>query len=284
MMHSEEVKSLFARFEAAAMTVDGVECWSARTLQPLLGYAKWENFSKVIDKAKESCKNAGQEIPDHFPDIRKMVLIGSGVKKEINDILLTRYACYLIAQNGESYKSEISFAQTYFALQTRRAELIEKGLPDDSHTAETSLEGERLQARATLIRKEKTLSGILYKRGIDSKGFGLIRSKGDEALFKLNTSDLKQKFNIPGNRPLADFLPTVGIEAKGLAAEMTSFNVQDKDLYGQPPIENEHIENNKAVRKMLVSRGINPERLQPEEDIRKVERRLKKDTKKKLSP
>ncbi|MDR3137271.1 MAG: DNA damage-inducible protein D [Tannerellaceae bacterium] len=281
-MRSEEVKALFEQFEAVAMNLDGVECWSARDLQKLLGYSQWRNFLKIIEKAKSSCGNTGETIGYHFADISKLIRIGKNTEKEISDMLLTRYACYLIAQNGESYKPEISFAQTYFAVQTRRAELIEKGLAQGGTCSDNTEEGLRLEARERLMRKEKTLSGILYKRGIDNKGFAVIRSKGDEALFKLNTAELKRKMNIPDNRPLADFLPTIGIEAKGLAAEMTSINVQDKDLHGQTPIEQEHIDNNEAVRNMLVSRGIHPERLQPAEDIKKVERRIERGRKKAL--
>jgi DNA-damage-inducible protein D len=248
-MKSEEIKALFALFEDASAKMEDVECWSARELQKLLGYSKWENFSKVIDKAKESCQNAGQEVSNHFPDIRKMVKIGSGAEKEIDDILLTRYACYLIAQNGDSKKEQIAFAQSYFAVQTRRAEIIEQRI----------LDYERVKARAKLAETEKTLSGILYERGIMDKDFAIIRSKGDQALFRLSTAMLKRRLCVPENRPVADFLPTVSIKAKDLAAEMTSVNVQAKDLHGVKPIETEHVDNNTAVRKMLVERGIVPE-------------------------
>ena len=193
-MKSEEIKALFEKFENASAVLEGVECWSARELQNLLGYSKWENFSKVIDKAKESCRNAGGEIIDHFPDVRKMVKIGSGAEKEIDDILLTRYACYLIAQNGDSRKPEIAFAQTYFAVQTRRSELIELRLR----------ETERVEARAKLRKTEKLLSGVLYERGVDDKGFAIIRSQGDKALFRLDTMQLKRKFGVPENLPPAE--------------------------------------------------------------------------------
>jgi len=235
-----------------------------------LGYSKWENFQKVIDKAKESCQNAGEQIPDHFPDVRKMVTIGSGAEKEIDDILLTRYACYLIAQNGDSRKEEVAFAQNYFAVQTRRAELV----------AERLLEYERIKAREKLSHTEKQLSGVLYERGVDNKGFGIIRSKGDQALFRLSTQQLKRKMGVPENRPVADFLPTISIKAKDLAAEMTSLNVQSKDLKGQNPIEKEHIDNSKAVREMLTKRGIVPENLPPAEDVKKLQRKLDGDEKK----
>lgn len=203
-MKSEEIKQLFEKFENASAELEGVECWSARDLQTLLGYTKWENFEKVIQKAKDSCKNAGEEVAYHFPDVRKLIKKGKGAKDEIDDILLTRYACYLIAQNGDSRKQEIAFAQNYFAVQARRAELVEQRL----------LEYERVKAREKLSHTEKQLSGILYERGVDSRGFALIRSKGDQALFKLSTSVSKKKMGVPDNRPVADFLPTISIKAK----------------------------------------------------------------------
>jgi DNA-damage-inducible protein D len=268
-MKTREISDLFNRFEAAAAEYEGVECWSARELQHLLGYSKWENFFKVIEKGKESCINAGEAVPDHFPDVRKMVQIGSGAEKEINDILLTRYACYLIAQNGDSRKPEIAFAQNYFAVQTRRAEIIEKRL----------LEIERIKARTKLQETEKNLSGVLYERGVDDKGFGIIRSQGDRALFGLNTAMLKRKMGVPEKRPLADFLPTVSIKAKDFAAAMTAENIQLKDLNGQTSIEKEHVDNNLGVRRIMIERGLKPEDLPPAEDVKKVERRLRSEEK-----
>jgi DNA-damage-inducible protein D len=271
-MKTDEIKELFSLFEAAASELEGVECWSARELQELLGYTKWENFEKVIQKAKDACRNAGEEIDYHFPDIRKMIIKGKGAKDEIVDILLTRYACYLIAQNGDSRKEEIAFAQNYFAVQTRRAELVEQRL----------LEFERVKAREKLSQTEKQLSGILYERGVDSQGFAIIRSKGDQALFRLNTQMLKRKMGVPDKRPIADFLPTISIKAKDLAAEMTGLNVQSKDLKGQAKIEKEHVDNNMAVRNMLTQRGIVPENLPPAEDVKKLQRKLDGDEKKML--
>ena len=227
---------------------------------------KWDKFQNVIEKAKSACINAGEVVDNHFPQVEKLVAIGSGAFRPRMDMLLTRYACYLIAQNGDASKPEIAFAQNYFAVQTRRAELVEQRL----------LDHERVKARAKLAEIEKALSGVLYERGVDSKGFAIIRSKGDKALFHLDTKVLKRKYNAPDSRPLADFLPTISIKAKDLAAEMTSVNVQTKDLYGQTPIEKEHIDNNTAVRDMLVGRGIYPEQLPPAEDVKKVERRLAK--------
>ena len=271
-MKTNEIRDLFSRFETVASEFEGVECWSARELQELLGYSKWENFIKVIEKAKDSCKNAGFPVLDHFPDVRKMVGIGSEAERGIDDILLTRYACYLVAQNGDSRKDEIAFAQTYFAVQTRKAELVERRLLDQ----------DRVRARTKLVQTEKLLSGILYERGVNDQGFALIRSKGGQALFRLTTQSLKRRLGVPDARPLADFLPTVSIKAKDLAAEMTGLNVQSKDLHGEGAIEEEHVDNNRAVREMLLSRGIVPEDLPPAEDVKKVERRLKSEEKKSL--
>ena len=268
-MKAEQIKELFAQFEATASEYEGIECWSARELQALLGYSKWENFEKVILKAKESCIQVEEEISDHFPDVRKVITKGKGAKEEISDILLTRYACYLIAQNGDSRKEEIAFAQNYFAVQTRRAELVEQRL----------LEYERVKAREKLSQTEKQLSGVLYERGVDEKGFGIIRSKGDQALFRLTTQQLKKKMQVPDGRPVADFLPTISIKAKDLAAEMTSLNVQNKNLKGHNPIEMEHVDNNIAVRDVLTKRGIVPENIPPAEDVKKVQRKLASDGK-----
>jgi len=272
MLKSEEIKALFSQFEHVAAEIEGIECWSARELQSLLGYSKWENFSKVIDKAKESCDNAGEKIRHHFPDVRKTIPMPKGAEKEIDDILLTRYACYLIAQNGDSRKEQIAFAQNYFAIQTRRAEIIEQRI----------LETERVEARAKLRETEKQLSGVLYERGVDEKGFATIRSKGDKALFRLDTAQLKRKMGVPQSRPVADFLPTVSIKAKDFAAAMTTENVQIKDLHGIPAIEKEHVDNNLGVRKIMIERGFIPENLPTAEDVQKVERRLKTEEKKAL--
>ena len=272
-MKSEEILALFERFEQAATKVNNVECWSARSICPLLGYTDWRNFMKAIEKAKDSCISAGERELDHFVGVNKMVSLGSGSQRSIEDILLTRYACYLIAQNGDPRKPEIAFAQNYFAVQTRRAELVQQRI----------LESERVLARKKLRETESRLSKVVYEHGVDDKGFAIMRSKGDSALFGMPTKDLKTKFGLEKqSKPLADVLPTIGIKAKDLAAEMTSTNVEQKNLHGLNPITREHVDNNIAVREMLRSRGIEPSRLQPAEDVNKVERRLKSEEKKSL--
>jgi DNA-damage-inducible protein D len=264
-MQKELIEQLFNRFEDARHFVDGVECWSARYLMGILGYAKWQNFIVVVEKAKLACTQVGGIIDDHFTDVSKMVEIGSNTKRAIDDIALTRYACYLVAQNGDPSKSEIAFAQTYFAVQTRKQEIIEQRLLDIV----------RITAREKLSKTETKLSGILYERGVDEKGFANIRSKGDKALFGgFTTRDMKDKLQVPDNRPLADFLPTLTIKAKDFATELTSHNVVEKDLKGEPQITSEHVDNNLAVRKILHERGVKPEQLPPATDVNKLKRKL----------
>ena len=248
-----------------------IEYWFARDLQKSLGYDRWENFINVIKKAKTSCETLGIELCDHFRDVTKMVIIGQNVPKQIDDIMLTRYACYLIAQNGDTRKEQIAFAQTYFAMQTRKQELIEQRL---------ELE-DRLQARAKLKESETELSKNIYERGIDDKGFARIRSKGDSALFGGHTTqEMKEKLGVPEKRPLADFLPTITLTAKNLATEITNFNVKENNLKGENSITQEHVQNNESVRGLLVERGIKPEELPPADDLKKLERHVKSDEKK----
>jgi DNA-damage-inducible protein D len=248
-----------------------VEVWFARELQAVLGYARWENFFVAINRAMESCKTQGVNIDDHFREVTKMVKLGSGAKRKVEDIMLTRFACYLIAQNGDPKKEEIAFAQSYFAIQTRKIELIEERLNLKS----------RLETRDKLRAAEKQLSQNIYERGVDDKGFGRIRSMGDSALFGgYTTEDMKRRLGIKSTRPLADFLPTLTVAAKNLATEMTNYNASEKNLYGENSITREHVQNNNTVREMLGKRGIKPEELPPAEDIKKMERRVASDEKK----
>lgn len=274
-MKKELIEQLFASFEDIKQEQAGVEYWSARELQVLLGYTKWENFQKIIRRAIDATENSGYDINDHFLEVRKMIATGKGAQREVLDYNLTRYACYLIAQNGDSSKSQVAFAQTYFAVQTRKQEVIEQRL----------LDIERVQARDKLSQTEKKLSGVLYERGIDSQGFAIIRAQGDQALFGgSTTADMKERLNVPANRPLADFLPTLTIKAKDFAAELTRHNVVGKDLKGQQPISNEHVANNKAVRKILNERGVKPELLPPDPDVKKVQRKLASEEKQAVKP
>jgi len=272
-MDKNLIGTLSSEFNALVnvMENEGIEYWLARDLQKALGYDRWENFSNVIQKAKIACKSSGIETSDHFRDITKMVIIGQNVPKQIDDMMLTRYACYLIAQNGDSRKEQIAFAQTYFAIQTRKQEILEQRL---------ELE-DRLQARAKLRESETELSKNIYERGVDDKGFGRIRSKGDKALFGgYATQEMKEKLGVPESRPLADFLPTVTITAKNLATEITNHNVKINNLNGEQPITDEHIQNNESVRELLVGRGIKPEELPVAQDLKKLERKVKSDEKK----
>ncbi len=269
-MKKEQIQELLARFESACYLVKDIECWSARELQLIFNYTEWRNFLKVVNKAKEACLHAGTEIHDHFVDVNKMIDLAKGAQRQVQDIALTRYACYLIAQNGDPSKPEVAFAQTYFAVQTRKQELIEQRL----------LDVERIMAREKLSQTEKKLSGIIYERGVDEQSFAIIRSKGDEAFFGGNsTSEMKRKLKVPPTRPLADFLPTLTIKAKDFASELTGHNVIDKDLIGDQAISKEHVDNSKAVRKILLERGVKPENLPPDEDVNKVRRRLNADEK-----
>ena len=272
-METTFIHQLTETFEAhAQQTETGVEYWLARDLQPLLGYSKWENFQAVIAKAKTACEVSGHMVENHFPDVRKMVRIGSGTEREIDDIMLTRYACYLVAQNGDPRKQEIAFAQTYFAIQTRQAELIEQRL----------LEAELVSARKKLTSTEKELSHVIFEQTGGNQDFALIRSKGDQALFGKSTQAMKAQWRVPDSRPLADFAPTIILKAKDFATEITIHNARTHGMSNEPQISREHVTNNQAVRDTLLSRGIRPETLPAAEDIKKVERRLTSEEKKAL--
>ena len=275
-MIKAKIESLKNNFDTIknVLKEENIEFWFARDLQATLSYERWENFYKIILKAVEACNNSGGNILDHFRDVTKMVRIGSGAERAVKDIMLSRYACYLIAQNGDPRKESIAFAQSYFALQTRRTELLQDRM----------LLNSRLQARKKLTDAETELSKNIFERGVDEKGFGRIRSKGDKALFGgSNTKQMKLMMNIPEYRPLADFLPTITIAAKNLATEITNHNISQNDLYGENPISNEHIINNRSVRNMLIDRGIIPENLPAEEDLKKLERRVKSSDRKNIT-
>lgn len=266
-MKKDTLIKLTKNFEESAHVEVGIEYWMARDIQKLLEYEEWRNFCKVIEKAKIACQNSGRSPDDHFVEVNKMVLIGSEGKREITDIILSRYACYLIAQNGDSRKEPIAFAQTYFAIQTRKQEVLEKRIR----------ELERLEARKKLTQTEKELSTTLYEHGVDDRGFARIRSKGDQALFGgCPTVEMKKKLGVPVTRPLADFLPTITIKAKDFAGEITHFNVKKENLQGERQIANEHEKNNRDVRQVLAKSNIYPEELLSEEDVKKLERRIKK--------
>lgn len=274
VLKKELILSLRTKFEEAAYQEDDVEYWLARDLQVLLDYTEWRNFLQVIEKAKIACETSSQQAIDHFVNVNKTIQMPKNAEKIIDDIMLTRYACYLIAQNGNPRKEQIAFAQSYFAIQTRKQELLEQRIAL----------AERLQAREKLVATETELSKIIYERDVDNQGFARIRSKGDEALFGgNNTMLMKKKYNVPDGRPLADFLPTITIKAKDLATEITNFNVKKEDLYGEIAISSEHVKNNRDVRALLAKSNIRPEELPPEEDIKKLERRVKSEDKKMIT-
>lgn len=269
-MKKEIVSKLHRDFESITQKEKEIEFWYARDLQKLLGYEKWDNFLGVIEKAKSACLHSKNRVSDHFADVGKMISVGKGGQRNIEEYKLTRYACYLIAQNGDPNKTEIAFAQTYFAVQTRKQEIIEKRIS----------EIERLQAREKLTQSEKILSKIIFERGVDHAGFARIRSKGDKALFGgYSTQQMKNKLSVPDNRALADFLPTITIKAKDFANEITTFNASRDNLQDETPITKEHVKNNADVRKLLLQKNIYPEKLPPAEDIKKINRKIKSEEK-----
>lgn len=268
-MKSDLVAHYRQSFESIVQQHQGTECWSARDLQPLLGYDEWRNFLQVIEKAMESCKNSKQEPKYHFVGVNKLIETGKGAERQVEDYLLTRYACYLIAQNGDPRKEVIAFAQSYFALQTRKQELIEERV---------ALQ-ERIDARAKLTETEKRLSANLYERGVDERGFARVRSRGDAALFGgKTTKEMKKRYGIKAGA-LADRLPTITIKAKDFATELTNFNVEKEDMQGEVKITKEHVKNNEGVRTLLTKRGIKPEELPAEEDVQKLKKKVEKQQK-----
>ena len=266
-MDSKKIEELKKAFEGAAQEHEAVAFWMARDLQKLLGYANWQNFEKVVAKARIACEKAGEELSAHFIEVDKMVKLGQGTERAVADIMLTRYACYLVAQNGDPRKDAIAFAQSYFAIQTRKQELLEERIKLN----------ERIRARKKLTAEEKELSKLIYEKGVDQQGFARIRSKGDQALFGgFSTGQMKLRMAIPKNRPLADFLPEITITAKTLATQLTNFNTRQHGLHGEEDITHEHVTNNRSIRDMLIERGVKPEDLPPEEDIKKLERKIKR--------
>ena len=267
-MEGNEIAKRQLAFDDCANVEDDVEFWYARDIMKPLGYTQWRRFEDAIKRAMASCESSETPVNRHFAKVGKMVDLGLGAKREVVDYKLTRYACYLVAMNGDTRKQEIAFAQAYFAVQTRKQETIERKIA----------EIQRVHSRRSLAESEKRLSSVVYEHGMSDKGFDIMRSRGDQALFGGNsTAAMKKRLGVPDKKPLADMLSDVAINAKSLANSMTSYNVEDKGLHGDVPIINEHVGNNQSVRSTLLERGIIPENLPPAEDTKKLERRLKAD-------
>lgn len=268
---AQEIQQLLSSFESIKqISEEWFEYWSARDLQKVLGYTEWRNFQGVIQKAEISCQEAWNFKHEHFVEANKPLTGGHWAVQNVTDYELSRYACYLVAQNGDSKKSEIAFAQAYFAVQTRKQEMIEQKL----------LDLERLRARKKLTITEKEFQELAFERWVDWPWIGRMRSKGDRVLFWGNTtSDMKKKLWVK-SWPLADVLPTVTLKAKDLATEVTNHNMKVKPLQWEHQITQEHVKNNEWVRKFLDDRGIVPENLPPEENLKKIERKHKSEEKK----
>lgn len=260
---------LILKFDAMKRLTSQVEWRSARDLQNLLWYVDWRNFLLVINKAKDSCNTAWNDVNDHFVEVNKMVQLWSWAEREIDDLMLSRYACYLIAQNWDPRKYEIAFAQAYFATQTRKIEILEQYMTDY----------QRLLSREKLRNTEKQFQELAFERWVDGEWISRIRSKWDSVLFWWKTTQqMKNKYKIK-NWPLADYLPEVTIKAKDLATEVTNFNMKKNNLVWENQIWQEHEKNNKWVREYLISNWIIPEELPPETDIKKIERQQSKSIK-----
>ena len=240
------------------------EFWSARDLMKWLWYKKWQTFEKVIEKAEVACNNSLIESKNHFTDASKMVWLGSWSNRNIKDYFLTRYACYLIAQNWDSRKIEISLAQTYFASQTRKLELAEQEIENNK----------RLEARKKLAKSEKQIEDTIYSRWIKLPvEFATFKNKKIEALYNISIKQLKAKRWIPENRALADFDSEVELKAKDFIYAMTDHNIKEKNIIWKQNLNEELVSNAKETRNTMLKRWIVPEELRAQEDLKLIEKR-----------